>query len=41
MNNVVHYYIVSTGLFTVVQTGENSIDRIGLFVIVIIVAQPC
>ena len=28
-------------LFTVVETGENNIDRISLFVIVIIVAQPC
>ena len=29
-------------LFTVVETGENNnIDRTSLFVIVIIVAQPC
>ena len=28
-------------LFTVVETGENDIDRTSLFVIVIIVAQPC
>ena len=28
-------------LFTVVGTGENDIDRTSLFVIVIIVAQPC
>ena len=26
---------------TVVETGENNIDRTSLFVIVIIVAQPC
>ena len=28
-------------LFTVVETGENNIDRTSLFVIVIIVTQPC
>ena len=28
-------------LFTVVETGENNIDRTSLFAIVIIVAQPC
>ena len=28
-------------LFTVVETGENNIDRTSLFVIVVIVAQPC
>ena len=28
-------------LFTVVETAESNIDRTRLFVIVIIVAQPC
>ena len=28
-------------LLTVVKTGENNIDRTSVFVIVIIVAQPC
>ena len=28
-------------LFTVVETRENNIDRISLFVIIIIVAKPC
>ena len=28
-------------LFTVVEIGENNIDRTSLFAIVIIVAQPC
>ena len=28
-------------LFTIVETGENNIDRTSLFVIVIIVTQPC
>ena len=51
LNNVVQRImlltIVSTMLFsideatTVVETGENNIDRTSLFVIVIIVAQPC
>ena len=50
LNNVVErtmFTIVSTMLFsideatTVVETGENNIDRTSLFVIVIIVAQLC
>ena len=28
-------------LFTVVETGENNIDKTSLFIIVITVAQPC
>ena len=50
MSNVVQrtmlFTIVSTMLFSIDETttvvhGENNIDRTSVFVIVIIVAQPC
>ena len=41
-NNVVqHMTKQQQRLFTVVETRENNIDRISLFVIIIIVAKPC